>query len=43
MTSSSLQNEVPKVRVYIKLDLLIGGAKKKVGWPLKVMVVGDYR
>lgn len=43
MTCSSLQDEVPKVRVYIKLDLLMGSAKKKVEWPLKVMVVGDCR
>lgn len=43
MTCSSLQNEVPQLRVYIKLDLLMGGAKKKVDWPLKVMVVGDCR
>ncbi|KAI2682313.1 type VI secretion system contractile sheath small subunit [Pseudomonas sp. TNT3] len=42
MTSSSFQNEVPKARVNIKLDLHTGGAQKKVELPLKLMVMGDY-
>jgi type VI secretion system protein ImpB len=39
---SSFQNEVPKARVNIKLDLHTGGASKKVELPLKLMVLGDY-
>jgi type VI secretion system protein ImpB len=42
MASSSFQNEVPKARVNIKLDLHTGGAQKKVELPLKLMVMGDY-
>jgi len=42
MTLSSFQNEVPKARVNIKLDLHTGGAQKKVELPLKLMVMGDY-
>ncbi|MHC8314053.1 type VI secretion system contractile sheath small subunit [Pseudomonas sp. LB3P31] len=42
MTSNSFQNEVPKARVNIKLDLHTGGAQKKVELPLKLMVMGDY-
>lgn len=42
MASSSFQNEVPKARVNIKLDLHIGGAQKKVELPLKLLVMGDY-
>ena len=42
MTLSSFQNEVPKARVNIKLDLHTGGAQKKVELPLKLMVLGDY-
>ena len=42
MASSSFQNEVPKARVNIKLDLHTGGAQKKVELPLKLMMVGDY-
>lgn len=40
--SDSFQNEVPKARVNIKLDLHTGGARKKVELPLKLLVVGDY-
>jgi type VI secretion system protein ImpB len=40
--ASSFQNEVPKARVNIKLDLHTGGAQKKVELPLKLMVMGDY-
>lgn len=42
MASNSFQNEVPKTRVNIKLDLHSGGAQKKVEWPLKLMVMGDH-
>ncbi|MFP3541425.1 type VI secretion system contractile sheath small subunit, partial [Pseudomonas sp. SIMBA_044] len=36
------QNEVPKARVNIKLDLHTGGAQKKVELPLKLILMGDY-
>ena len=42
MASNSFQNEVPKARVNIKLDLHTGGAQKNVELPLKLMVMGDY-
>lgn len=42
MASNSFQNEVPKARINIKLDLHTGGAQKKVELPLKLMVLGDY-
>ena len=42
MASNSFQNEVPKARVNIKLDLHTGGAKKNLELPLKLMVMGDY-
>lgn len=40
--SNSYQNEVPKARVNIKLDLHTGGAQQKVELPLKLLAVGDY-
>ncbi|GAA0344222.1 type VI secretion system contractile sheath small subunit [Morganella psychrotolerans] len=40
--SDSFQNEVPKARINIKLDLHTGGAQKKVELPLKLLAVGDY-
>ncbi|WP_166521533.1 type VI secretion system contractile sheath small subunit, partial [Yersinia pestis] len=40
--SSSFQNEIPKARINIKLDLHTGGAQKKVELPLKLLVMGDY-
>jgi len=40
--SNSFQNEIPKARVNIKLDLHTGGSQKKVELPLKLMVMGDY-
>ncbi|AYA09925.1 type VI secretion system contractile sheath small subunit (plasmid) [Rahnella aquatilis] len=40
--SNSFQNEIPKARVNIKLDLHTGGAQKKVELPLKLMIMGDY-
>ncbi len=42
MASSSYQNEIPRARVNIKLDLHTGGAQQKVELPLKLMVMGDY-
>lgn len=42
MASKSFQNEVPKARVNIKLDLHTGGAQKQTELPLKLMVMGDY-
>jgi type VI secretion system protein ImpB len=38
----SFQNEVPKARINIKLDLHTGGAQKTVELPLKLLVMGDY-
>lgn len=40
--SESFQNEVPKARVNIKLDLHTGGTQKKVELPLKLLAIGDY-
>ena len=40
--SESFQNEIPRARVNIKLDLVTGGAQKKVELPLKLLAVGDY-
>ncbi len=40
--SKSFQNEVPRSRVNITLDLETGGAKKKLELPLKLLVMGDY-
>ncbi|MGV7963094.1 type VI secretion system contractile sheath small subunit [Photorhabdus tasmaniensis] len=40
--AQSFQNEVPKSRINIKLDLHTGGAQKKVELPLKLLVMGDY-
>ncbi|PLR44872.1 type VI secretion system contractile sheath small subunit, partial [Chimaeribacter arupi] len=37
MVSSSFQNEIPKARVNIKLDLHTGGAQKKMELPLKLV------
>ncbi|NHB87530.1 type VI secretion system contractile sheath small subunit [Photorhabdus tasmaniensis] len=42
MMAQSFQNEVPKSRINIKLDLHTGGAQKKVELPLKLLVMGDY-
>ncbi|MHA3207412.1 type VI secretion system contractile sheath small subunit, partial [Yersinia pseudotuberculosis] len=42
MSSSSFQNEIPKARINIKLDLHTGGAQKKMELPLKLLVMGDY-
>lgn len=40
--SDSFQNEVPKARVNLKLDLHTGGASKKTELPLKLLVTGDF-
>lgn len=42
IASNSFQNEVPKARINIKLDLHTGGAQRKVELPLKLMLMGDY-
>ena len=39
---NSFQNEVPKSRVNLQLDLHTGGAGKKSELPLKLLVVGDF-
>lgn len=40
--SNFLQNEIPKARVNLKLDLHTGGASKKTELPLKLLVAGDF-
>lgn len=40
--SESFQNEIPRARVNIKLDLVTGGAQKKVELPLKLLSVGNF-
>jgi type VI secretion system protein ImpB len=40
--SNSFQNEIPKARVNIKLDVHTGDAQKKMELPLKLVVMGDY-
>lgn len=40
--SNSFQNEIPKARVNIKLDVHTGGTQKKMELPLKLVVMGDY-
>ncbi|MER0048608.1 type VI secretion system contractile sheath small subunit, partial [Pectobacterium odoriferum] len=40
--ADSFQNEVPKARINLKLDLHTGGASKKTELPLKLLVAGDF-
>ncbi|WP_241575394.1 type VI secretion system contractile sheath small subunit [Rosenbergiella nectarea] len=40
--ADSFQNEVPKARINLKLDLHTGGASKKTELPLKLFVAGDF-
>lgn len=40
--STSYQNEIPKARINITLDLETGGSKKKVELPLSLLVLGDF-
>lgn len=40
--AESFQNEVPKARINLKLDLHTGGAGKKTELPLKLLVAGDF-
>lgn len=40
--SNSFQNEIPKARVNLKLDLHTGVASKKTELPLKLLVAGDF-
>ncbi|ROP49334.1 type VI secretion system protein ImpB [Enterobacter sp. BIGb0383] len=38
----SFQQEIPKARINLKLDLHTGGAQKKTELPLKLLVTGDF-
>lgn len=40
--ADSFQNEVPKARINLKLDLHTGGSGKKIELPLKLLVAGDF-
>jgi type VI secretion system protein ImpB len=40
--ADSFQNEVPKARINLKLDLHTGGASKKTELPLKLLLAGDF-
>ncbi|WP_312948349.1 type VI secretion system contractile sheath small subunit [Superficieibacter sp.] len=40
--ADSFQNDVPKARINLKLDLHTGGASKKTELPLKLLVAGDF-
>lgn len=40
--TDSFQNEVPKARVNLKLDVHTGGGSKKTELPLKLLVAGDF-
>lgn len=40
--SDSYQNEIPKARINLSLDVDTGGHKKKVELPLKMLVLGDF-
>jgi len=40
--ADSFQNEVPRARINLSLDVETGGAKKKLELPLKMMVMGDF-
>lgn len=40
--ADTFQNEVPKARINLKLNLHTGGGQKKVELPLKLLAVGDF-
>ncbi|WP_312972646.1 type VI secretion system contractile sheath small subunit [Atlantibacter sp.] len=40
--SGSFQDEIPKARINLKLNLHTGGAQKKIELPLKLLVTGDF-
>ncbi|AKM47635.1 type VI secretion system contractile sheath small subunit [Edwardsiella anguillarum] len=40
--AGSFQDEVPKARINLKLDLHTGGAGKKTELPLKLLIAGDF-
>lgn len=40
--ADSFQNEIPKARINITLDVETEGAKKKKELPLKMLVLGDF-
>jgi type VI secretion system protein ImpB len=40
--SDNYQNEIPKARINLSLDVDTGGHKKKTELPLKMLVLGDF-
>lgn len=40
--AESFQNEIPRARINITLDLETGGARKKKELPLKLLMMGDF-
>ncbi len=40
--ADSFQNEIPKSRVNITLDVETGGARKKLELPMKLLSIGDF-
>lgn len=40
--AQSYQNEIPKARINIQLDVETGGARKKKELPMKLLAVGDF-
>lgn len=40
--SGSFQDEIPKARINLRLNLHTGGAQKKIELPLKLLVTGDF-
>ena len=40
--ADTVQNEVPKARINLKLALHTGGVQKKVELPLKLLAIGDF-
>lgn len=42
MSNSSFQSEIPKARINLKHDLYKGGASKKTGQTLKLLLVGNF-
>lgn|SRR3989338_2524645 len=40
--AESFQNEIPKARINIALDVEIEGARKKKELPLKLLILGDF-
>ena len=40
--ADSFQNEIPKARINISLDVETGGSKQKLKLPMKLLVMGDF-